>query len=212
MVARAISSLGTRDYRLFFVGQLVSMSGTWMQTVGQAFLVLRLTDSGAVLGLTVAARFGPMFVLGPWGGLVADRLDKRRVLYVTQALSGVLALAFPGAVPSNKEGRRKIVHKMKARRYLPAAIVNRKKKGFPIPFGAWSRDALRPRVESTLLETLPQTGLFDRRAVEKLWRQHLSQSQPLDRQIYALFILGCWFERFQAGSLRASAASLASAA
>jgi MFS family permease len=94
MVARAISSLGTRNYRLFFLGQLVSMSGTWMQTVAQSFLVLRLTDSGVVLGLTVAARFGPMFVLGPWGGLVADRLDKRRVLYVTQALSGVLALAF----------------------------------------------------------------------------------------------------------------------
>ena len=109
-------------------------------------------------------------------------------------------------------GRRKIVHKMMARRYLPAAIVNRKKKGFPIPFGAWSRDALRSRVESTLLEILPQTGLFDRAAIETLWRQHLSQSQPLDRQIYALFILGCWFERFQAGRHRGSAASLASAA
>jgi MFS family permease len=86
--------LGVRNYRLFFVGQLISVSGVWMQAVGQSFLVLQLTNSGSVLGLTVAARFGPMFLLGPWGGVIADRLDKRRVLYVTQALAGLLALAF----------------------------------------------------------------------------------------------------------------------
>jgi MFS family permease len=86
------ASLSTANYRLFFCGQLVSVCGTWMQTVAQAFLVLQLTGSGTALGLATAARFLPIFLFGPWGGLIADRLDKRRVLYVTQTLSGVLAL------------------------------------------------------------------------------------------------------------------------
>ncbi len=88
------SSLSSRNYRLFFWGQLVSICGTWMQTVAQSFLVLQLTNSGTDLGLATAARFVPIFLFGPWGGVVADRLDKRRVLYVTQFLSALLALAF----------------------------------------------------------------------------------------------------------------------
>ncbi len=88
------SSLGTRNYRLFFWGQLISICGTWMQTVALSFLVLQLTDSGTDLGLATAARFVPIFLFGPWGGVVADRLDKRRVLYVTQTLSALLALTF----------------------------------------------------------------------------------------------------------------------
>ena len=87
------ASLSSTNYQLFFWGQLVSVCGTWMQTVAQSFLVLQLTGSGTVLGLAIAARFVPIFLFGPWSGLVADRLDKRRVLYVTQSMSGVLALA-----------------------------------------------------------------------------------------------------------------------
>src|SRR5579864_8949011 len=89
-----VSSLRQRNYRLFFFGQLVSVAGTWMQTVAQSFVVLDLTHSGTQLGLTTAARFLPMFLFGPLGGVFADRLDKRRVLYVTQTLSGLLAGAF----------------------------------------------------------------------------------------------------------------------
>ena len=89
-----ISSLRQRNYRLFFFGQLVSVAGTWMQTVAQSFLVLDLTHSGTQLGLTSAARFLPMFVFGPVGGVFADRMDRRRVLYVTQTLSGLLAGVF----------------------------------------------------------------------------------------------------------------------
>jgi MFS family permease len=89
-----ISSLRQRNYRLFFFGQLVSVAGTWMQTVAQSFVVLDLTHSGTQLGLTSAARFLPMFVFGPLGGVFADRLDRRRVLYVTQTLSGLLAGVF----------------------------------------------------------------------------------------------------------------------
>jgi len=89
-----ISSLRQRNYRLFFFGQLVSVAGTWMQTVAQSFVVLDLTHSGTQLGLTSAARFLPMFVFGPLGGVFADRMDRRRVLYVTQTLSGLLAGVF----------------------------------------------------------------------------------------------------------------------
>ncbi len=86
-----VSSLHQRNYRLYFFGQLVSVAGTWMQTVAQSFLVLGLTHSGTQLGLTTAVRFLPMFVFGPLGGVIADRMDKRRVMYVTQTLSGLLA-------------------------------------------------------------------------------------------------------------------------
>jgi MFS family permease len=88
------SSLRHRNYRLFFFGQLVSVMGTWMQTVAQSFLVLNLTHSGTDLGLVTAARFLPILLFGPAGGLFADRRNKRRILYVTQALSGVLAAVF----------------------------------------------------------------------------------------------------------------------
>src|ERR1700729_3267334 len=88
------SSLRQHNYRLYFSGQLISVVGTWMQTIAQSFLVLGLTHSGTQLGLVTAVRFLPIFLFGPLGGVVADRLDKRRVLYLTQALSGLLAAAF----------------------------------------------------------------------------------------------------------------------
>jgi MFS family permease len=91
---RMISSLRYPNYRLFFFGQLVSVMGTWMQTVAQSFLVLDLTHSGTDLGLVLAVRFLPILVFGPAGGLFADRRNKRRILYVTQALSGGLAAIF----------------------------------------------------------------------------------------------------------------------
>ena len=91
---RIVSSLRQRNYRLYFFGQLVSVMGTWMQTVAQSFLVLELTHSGTLLGLTTAARFVPMLLFGPAGGLFADRRDKRRILYLTQTLSGLVAAVF----------------------------------------------------------------------------------------------------------------------
>jgi MFS family permease len=91
---RIISSLRQRNYRLYFFGQLISVMGTWMQTVAQSFLVLDLTHSGTDLGLATAARFLPILLFGPAGGLFADRRNKRRILYVTQTLSGVVAAVF----------------------------------------------------------------------------------------------------------------------
>jgi MFS family permease len=88
------SSLRQHNYRLYFSGQLVSVAGTWMQTVAQSFLVLGLTHSGTQLGLVTAVRFLPMFLFGPLGGLIADRMPKLRVMYITQSLQGLLAAAF----------------------------------------------------------------------------------------------------------------------
>src|SRR5207249_8523959 len=90
---RTFRSLYVRNYRLYFVGQGVSMAGSWMQSVAQAWLILQLTGSGLALGLTTALQFGPILVLGPWGGVLADRRDKRRLLIATQSAFAALALA-----------------------------------------------------------------------------------------------------------------------
>jgi MFS family permease len=81
-----------RNFRLFFVGHLVSSTGTWMQQVGQDWLVLRLTDAPLPLGITIALQFSPMLVLGAWAGLVADRVDKRRLLLAANSAMAALAL------------------------------------------------------------------------------------------------------------------------
>jgi|SRR5438093_986969 len=91
-VSRTFRSLRNTNYRLYFVGQVVSLTGTWMQSVAQAWLVLRLTGSGLALGTTAALQFAPVLVAGPWGGVIADRVDKRRLVMWTQAAAGLLAL------------------------------------------------------------------------------------------------------------------------
>src|SRR5579875_2028285 len=84
-------SLRVRNYRLYASGQLVSLTGTWMQRVAQDWLVLELTNSGTALGIVTALQFGPSLLLGLWGGILADRGDKRRLLLATQ--SGLAAVA-----------------------------------------------------------------------------------------------------------------------
>lgn len=86
-------SLRTRNYRLFASGQAVSLSGTWGQRVAQDWLVLELTgDSGLALGIVTGLQFLPVLLLGLWGGLLADRHDKRRLLIGVQVAMGVMAL------------------------------------------------------------------------------------------------------------------------
>jgi len=91
-IHQTFSSLRIRNFRLYFTAQLISVSGTWMQSVAQAWLVLHLTDSGVDLGIVVGLQFLPMLILGPFGGLVADRVNKRSLLFITQTAGGVLAL------------------------------------------------------------------------------------------------------------------------
>ncbi|PYR57411.1 MAG: MFS transporter, partial [Acidobacteria bacterium] len=87
----AFPALQSRDYRLFLSGQLISLVGTWMQTVAQSWLVYRLTGSAALLGLIGFASQIPVFLLSPLGGVVADRANRRRVLIGTQSAMMVLA-------------------------------------------------------------------------------------------------------------------------
>ncbi len=89
---RTFGSLDTHNYRLFFSGDLVSHVGGWMQTMAEAWLVLKLTGSGVAVGATFAFRFLPVLLFGLWGGVIADRFDRRRVLLVTQTLAAVLAV------------------------------------------------------------------------------------------------------------------------
>jgi MFS family permease len=90
---RTFEALAVRNFRLYFFGQLVSISGTWMQSLAQGWLVLNLTGSAVDLGIAVALAFVPMLVFGTWGGLVVDRHSKRMILLITQSASGLLALS-----------------------------------------------------------------------------------------------------------------------
>ncbi|MEQ1785645.1 MAG: MFS transporter [Acidimicrobiales bacterium] len=92
--ADTFRSLRSRNFRLFFSGQIISQTGTWMQMVAIGLLVLDLTDSGVAVGLVTAAQFLPILVLGAWGGVLADRRDRHRLLLTMNAIGAVVALAF----------------------------------------------------------------------------------------------------------------------
>lgn len=103
MVRRSFDSLSIPNYRRYFKGQLVSVSGNWMQVVAETWLVLTLTGSGIAVGLTTALQFLPILFLGAWGGLLADRFAKRQLLMMTQGLLalpvvGLAAVSFAGIV------------------------------------------------------------------------------------------------------------------
>lgn len=87
------SSLRIRNYRLFFLGQVVSNTGTWMQRIAQDWLVLSLTGSSTAVGVTTALQFLPMLLFGLYGGVLVDRLPKRPTLLVTQSAMAVTGLA-----------------------------------------------------------------------------------------------------------------------
>jgi len=92
-------SLRNRNFRLFFIGQLISNTGNWLTNVALILLVLKITGSGFAVGLLNACQFGPVFFLSPYAGAIADRLDKRRLLLITQSLEmcqsiGLAILAF----------------------------------------------------------------------------------------------------------------------
>lgn len=96
---RTFLSLRNRNFLLFFVGQSISNTGNWLTNVALTLLMLRLTGSGIAVGLLAACQYGPILALSIWGGAIADRSDKRRLLFVTQSLemaqsAGLAVLAF----------------------------------------------------------------------------------------------------------------------
>jgi MFS family permease len=96
LVRRTFSSLSVRNYRRYFAGQIVSISGNWMQTVAEMWLIVQLTGSGVAVGLTAALQFLPILLFGAWGGVLADRLSKRRLIMSTQLLMAIPAVALWG--------------------------------------------------------------------------------------------------------------------
>ncbi len=88
------AAFGNRNFRLYFIGQTISSIGSWAQSLAVTWLVLELTDRSDQLGLVLALQFLPMLILGAPAGVLADRLNNRRVLLATSATSGVLALTF----------------------------------------------------------------------------------------------------------------------
>jgi MFS family permease len=86
------ASLSVPNYRLYYGGQAISLAGTWMQMTAQSWLVLTLTHSSTALGVVIGLQTLPVLLLGPYGGVVADRVDKRRLMVVLQSAMGVQAL------------------------------------------------------------------------------------------------------------------------
>src|SRR3982751_4236937 len=90
-VAMTFRALRHRNFQLFFSGQFISLTGTWMQSVAQSWLVYRLTGSVILLGMIGFASQIPVFLLAPVGGTVADRYNRRHILIVTQSTAMILA-------------------------------------------------------------------------------------------------------------------------
>src|SRR5262245_37333873 len=91
-LARTFASFENRNYRLYWFGQLLSVIGTWVARIAQAWLVLQLTDSSLALGLVSALQMLPLTFFALFGGVLADRLPKRRVLVVTQSVMAAQSL------------------------------------------------------------------------------------------------------------------------
>jgi MFS family permease len=90
---RSVTSLQVPNYRRYFVGQVVSVSGNWMQIVAEVWLILHLTGSGTAVGLVAALQFAPILLFGAFGGMLADRVPKWKLLQLTQAAMAVPALS-----------------------------------------------------------------------------------------------------------------------
>jgi MFS family permease len=86
------AALEVPNYRRFVLGQGVSLVGSWTETIAQGLLIIQLTNSPVALGIAAALRYLPVLVLGPYGGVIVDRHDRRRTLLVTQSLLGLLSL------------------------------------------------------------------------------------------------------------------------
>jgi MFS family permease len=91
-LTRGFAALRHPNYRLYFFGQLISLIGTWMQTVAQSWLMLQLTGSAVALGIVNALQMLPVLLVGMFGGVFADRVPKRRLLVITQTVQMLLAL------------------------------------------------------------------------------------------------------------------------
>ncbi|HVS58763.1 MAG TPA: MFS transporter [Candidatus Saccharimonadales bacterium] len=99
---RTFSSLQIYNFRLYFIGQGISLWGTWLQTIGQTWLVLQMTHSGTAVGLVTAFQFLPILLFGPLGGVLVDRFSKRKLIVITQIWAALLALTLAVLVSAHQ--------------------------------------------------------------------------------------------------------------
>lgn len=128
-VKRSFASLQIHNYRLYAAGQLTSLAGNWMQIVAELWLILEITGSGTAVGIATALQFLGILLFGVWGGALADRFDKRRLLIVTQAAMaapaiGLLVLSLSGSVGIG------LVYALIAARGLVLAVDNPARQAF----------------------------------------------------------------------------------
>src|SRR5436305_12798837 len=102
LLQQTFSALRHRNFRLFFAGQLISLIGTWMQNTAQGWLVYQLTGSKLLLGVVAAVGSAPMMLFSIWGGSVADRHSKRRIILYTQVFMMLSAFVFAALVGSGR--------------------------------------------------------------------------------------------------------------
>ena len=93
IIGKTFLSLRNRNFKLYFFGQLISNTGNWLTNVALILLVLKITGSGFDVGILAACQFGPVLILSAWAGAIADRMDKRRLLFLTQSLSMLQSIA-----------------------------------------------------------------------------------------------------------------------
>jgi MFS family permease len=151
-VRRAFSSLGIYNYRLYWCGQVVSLTGTWMQRLAQAWLVLRLTNSAFALGAVTTLQFLPLTLFSLFGGVFADRFPKRKLLLVTQsvaALQAVIlaALTTAGAIQLWE------IYALALMLGLSNAFDNPTRQSFPVELVGRDEVANAVALNSTLLNT-----------------------------------------------------------
>ena len=99
-LAHSLRAFRHRDFRLYFAGQGIAQTGTWLQTIATSWLIYELSGSAFLLGLASFAQFIPMLVLGPFAGVWVDRQRKRKVLLITQNVALVQSLAMLALVAS----------------------------------------------------------------------------------------------------------------
>lgn len=96
--SHTFSSFKIPNFKLYFTGQVISTSGTWMQNIAQGLLILKLTGSGTALGFLIALQFLPLLLFGTYGGVIADRFSKRKIFLVSQSIMCLIALLHAGFV------------------------------------------------------------------------------------------------------------------
>ena len=165
---RSFAALSVRNYRLYFGGQLTSLAGNWMQIVAELWLILELTGSGLAVGIATALQFTGIMLFGLWGGALADRFDKRKLLIITQLAMAAPALALFGLALSGSV-EVWIVYALIAVRGLVLAIDSPTRQAFAMELVGPERIVNAVALNSMLVHSARMAGPALAGVVIALW-------------------------------------------